>query len=100
MKIDFIMKNVFMCVLALGIPMLLILNTMQAKVYAKIETETAAIEKKQYEVIEANKRLVASISKLSSPDRIEVIAQDTLLMEKALPGDIVRVEIKGRKSAN
>lgn len=97
MKIEFVMKNVLVCILAISIPCLLILNVAQVKKYVKLEKETQAIEKKQYEVIEENKRLVATISKLASPDRIELLAQDTLHMEKANPEDIIRVEIKGRK---
>lgn len=100
MKVECVMKNVFICILALAIPALLILNTLQARKYARLEEDVLAIEKKQYEVIEENKRLVASISKLSSPDRIEMIATDTLNMEKAKPEDIIRVEVKGKKNGN
>lgn len=100
MKIEFVMKNVFICVLTFAIPSLLVLNTMQAKQYSRLERDTMAIEKKQYEIIEENKRLIASISKLSSPDRIEMIARDTLHMETAQPQDIIRVEVKGKKLGN
>ena len=100
MKIECVMKNVFICFLALAIPALLVLNTLQAQKYARLEEYVLAIEKKQYEVIEENQRLVASISKLSSPDRIEFIATETLNMVKAIPEDIIRVEVKGKKYGN
>ena len=63
----------FICILALAIPALLVLNTLQARKVARLEEDVLAIEKRQYEVIEENKRLIASISKLSSPDRIEMM---------------------------
>lgn len=100
MKVECVMKNVFICILALAIPALLVLNTLQARKFARLEEEVLAIEKRQYEVIEENKRLIASISKLSSPDRIEMIATDTLNMEKAKPEDIIRVEVKGKNNGN
>lgn len=85
-----------LCVLALSIPCLLILNTMQVKSYYRLQKETEAIEQKQYEVIEDNRRLVSTISTLSSAERIEMLAEETLGMQKALPNDIIRVEVKGR----
>ncbi len=100
MKVECVMKNVFICILALAIPALLVLNTLQARKFARLEEDVLAIEKRQYEVIEENKRLIASISKLSSPDRIEMIATDTLNMEKAKPEDIIRVEVKGKNNGN
>ncbi len=95
-KIKINVKNVFVCILALAIPALLVLNVLQAKQYAQLENDTKEIECRQYEVIEQNKRLVAEISKLSSPDRIEWIATNNLQMEKASPEDIIRVEIKDK----
>ena len=96
-KIKINAKNAFVCVLALAIPALLVLNVLQAKKYAQLENDTKEIERKQYEVIEQNKRLVAEISKLSSPNRIEGLASNNLQMEKANPEDIIRVEINDKK---
>ena len=50
-------------------------------------------------MIEENKRLVADISELAKPERIEKIAIEELGMHKAESEDVVRVEMSGEKSS-
>ncbi len=97
MKVKEFAQSFLICMVALCIPALLIVNTLQSRRYAELVMETEMIEKKQYEIIESNKRLIASISILASPERIETLARDTLHMQKADPEDIVRVEVTGTK---
>ena len=88
-----------LCVLlALSIPFLLMMYALQAKKYSDLSKEISALEKKQEELIEENKKLVSDISLLSSNDRIEKIAVEELGMHKAESDDIVRVEMMGKKS--
>ncbi|MBP3710774.1 MAG: cell division protein FtsL [Treponema sp.] len=84
------------CLVAVAIPALLILNGVQARRYENLADEVTALEKKQEELIEANKKLVTDISLLSSTERIEKIAESELGMHKAETNDIVRVEMKGK----
>ena len=92
-----IAHDFFICIVSLSIPALLLVNTLQSRRYAELLMETQKIEKEQYKIIESNKRLIASISILESPGRIDSLASETLQMQKADPEDIVRVEVTGSK---
>ncbi|WP_147634577.1 cell division protein FtsL [Treponema pectinovorum] len=81
--------------IAILIPLLLVLQAFQSYRYKKLMSEIRALEKKQVELVDQNRKLISDISVLSSSDRIEKIAKDELGMHKAGTGDIVRVEIKG-----
>lgn len=83
------------CFIAVLIPLLLIAYGFQTKRYADLSREITALEKKQEELIEQNKKLVSDISLLLSTDRIEKVAADELGMHKAETEDIVRVEMNG-----
>lgn len=93
------MKNdtkfkIIACAAVVMIPLLLALDAFQAKRYAKLQKELDALEAKQQELVEDNKKLISDISVLSSSDRIENLAENELGMHKAKSEDIVRVEIK------
>ena len=91
-----ILKYIFVCICAATGPALLVINSIQAMRYKKLEKEVTALEKKQVELVEENKRLITDISLLSGSDRIERIASTELNMHKAESEEIVRVEMKGR----
>ena len=57
---------------------LFFLNVWQSYRYESLEREVSAIEREQTRVFEENKRLIAGIALLESPDRIERIARDQL----------------------
>ena len=84
-------------VFAIAIPALLVLQAVQSYKYKKLRSEIAALEKKQVELVEQNRKLISDISVLSSSERIEQIAEGELGMHKVDTEDIVRVEIKGEK---
>ena len=98
-KITNILKIVTICMAALSIPALLILNAAQARRYSDLRTEVIELEKKQADLIEENKKLITDISLLSSADRIERIASEELGMRKADSNEIIRVEMKGKGDA-
>ena len=91
-----VLKYIFVCICAATVPALLVINSIQARRYKKLEKEVTALEKKQVELVEENKRLITDISLLSGSDRIERIASTELNMHKAESEEIVRVEMKGR----
>jgi cell division protein FtsL len=89
------MKKIFFYFMVLSIPLLLGLASWQSARYGDLERELGQLEKTQQEWIENNKRLIAGISLLSSPDRIEHIARDELGLEKKRPEDVLVIHITG-----
>ena len=53
-----VLKNIFYIFIAILIPGLLILNAIQAERYMKVEREVRALEKKQVQLVEENKKLI------------------------------------------
>lgn len=86
--------KIFTIVCALLVPLLFALNAMQAARYMKVQSEVKALEQKQVELVEENKRLITDISLLSSGERIGKIAEEELGMRKAESEEIVRVEMR------
>ncbi len=80
--------------MALLIPTMLVVDAVQARKYVDLREQVLELEDRQAQIIEENKKLITDISILSSADRIETIAQDTLDMRKAETDEIIRVEIK------
>ena len=75
------------CILTALIPVFYFLYSMHSNKCNDLRREIAE-----------NKRLVADISELAKPERIEKIAIDELGMHKADSEDVVRVEMSGEKS--
>lgn len=82
---------------AILIPVLLIVNAVQANRYTKLKSELSTLEDSQIALVEKNRELISEISVLSSSDRIERIAERDLGMHKAKKEEIVRVEIRTKK---
>jgi cell division protein FtsL len=88
-------KKIFFYLMVLSIPLLLGLASWQSARYGDLERELGRLEKTQQEWVENNKRLIAGISLLSSPDRIEHIARDELGLEKKRPEEVLLIHITG-----
>ena len=88
-------KSAVLLITAFLIPLLFLLNAVQAEKYKKLSAEISELENRQIELVEKNRKLVSDIGILSSSDRIEKIAEEKLGMHKARTEDIVRVEITG-----
>ncbi|MBQ0040139.1 MAG: cell division protein FtsL [Treponema sp.] len=93
-------RTFFFCIVALGIPGLLIINGIQSSKYRTLQKEILELERKQEELIEENKKLITDISLLSSSDRIERIAEEDLGMRQAESEEIVRVGVPGAHKEN
>jgi cell division protein FtsL len=87
------MNRLFFYVLVLTIPLFLGLATWQSSRYGDLEREIKKLEKTQEEWVENNKRLIAGIAFLSSPDRIEHIARDELGLQKKQPEEVLLISI-------
>ena len=60
----------------------LFLNTWQGYRYEKLRRDVQNLEAEQRDWLEQNKKLVAALAVLSSPERIETIAQGELGLKK------------------
>lgn len=87
-------QMILMFAAAFGIPVLFALYEVRAHGFKVEEEKVRAIERKQSELVENNKRLIEEISVLSASERIEDLAENVLGMHKASTDEIVRVEIK------
>jgi cell division protein FtsL len=83
--------------MALTIPLFLGLNIWQSNRYADLKKEVIRLEEAQADWVEGNKRLIAAIAELSSPDRIEYIAQNEMGLRKIQPEKVLQVKIEGGK---
>ena len=92
-----VLYKILIILLALSIPLLLILNGIQAEIYKKLMESVTELEAKQVQLIEENKKLITDIGLLSSTERIEEIAEKKLGMRKAESEEIIRVEMKDTK---
>jgi cell division protein FtsL len=92
------MKNFFLLYLVVfTIPVFLCLNAWQSDRYISLKQEIRQLEKAQSEWVESNKRLVAGISVLSSPARIEQIARTEIGMSKIKSENVFQIKIRGEK---
>ncbi|AEE16384.1 cell division protein FtsL [Treponema brennaborense] len=94
MNIKELLRNSIICVFAASIPLLLMIDGMQARQFAAVKAEILRLEQKQAALIENNKNLITGISVLSGADRIEEIASTQLGMRLAESNEIIRVEMR------
>jgi len=92
-------RRVLLYLMVLAVPAFLCLTAWQSARYADLERELFRMEKTQEEWVEANKRLIAGITILSSPERIERAARDDLGLHKKRPEEVLQISISDIKSA-
>ncbi len=83
------MKKKMLYIAILIVPGLFFLNVWQSFRYQTLKRETGILYRRQLDLIEENKRIIASISLLRSPDRIGVLAEEELDFEALYPDDIL-----------
>ena len=86
-------KRFFFYCFILSIPAFLGFTAWQSSRYSDLERELKTLEKTQEEWVENNKRLIANITFLSSPERIEHIARDQLGLHKKQPEEVLQISI-------
>ena len=87
-------RRFFFYAFFLSIPCFLGLSAWQTSRYGDLERELGKLEKTQEEWVENNKRLIAVITLLSSPNRIEHIARQELGLQKKRPEEVLQISIR------
>jgi cell division protein FtsL len=91
------MKNkLLVYVMVCTIPLSFALLTWQAVRFSALKTEIGRLHKVQDEWVENNKRLITEIASLSSSARIEMIAKNSLGLDKKRPEEVMQVTISKR----
>jgi cell division protein FtsL len=88
-------RYVVLYAVALTIPLFFALTIWQSNRYTALKQEIKRLEEAQADWVESNKRLIAGIAVLSSPERIEHIAQNELELSKIKPEDVLQIRIEG-----
>ncbi|MFP4563629.1 MAG: cell division protein FtsL [Spirochaetia bacterium] len=81
----------------LTLPVFLFVNVWQVYRYKNFENSIEQLEEEQQEWVEKNKRLIAGIAVLSSPERLAKLAENDLELEKLTPGRLIRILLDSRK---
>ncbi len=67
--------------MALSFPLFLFVNIHQTVKYRNLEKEVAFLEDEQQRLIEENKKALAAVALLASPERVEKIAVNELSLK-------------------
>lgn len=87
-------KRILFFVFVLSIPVFLFLQVVSAYQYSKLEQQVSELEQEQKEWFEKNKKLVAGISVLKAPERIEKIAQTELGLKRITSERVTRLLVQ------
>jgi cell division protein FtsL len=85
--------KIFLYVMVLSIPLALGAMVWQSARYSGLRDEIEDLTERQEEWVNSNKRLVAEITTLSSPARIDQFAKLNPGLEKKPPEDVLQVII-------
>jgi cell division protein FtsL len=88
-------KTAIVIVFALVLGGLLFLSSWQGFRYESLKREVRRMEEEQKDWLELNKKLVAALAVLGSPERIERIAVKELGLRKVEPSRVTTVVIPG-----
>ncbi len=79
---------------SLTLPVFVFLNVLQVFHHRQVRSEIASLETEQLEWLEKNKRVLAGIAVLSSPERIDNLARD-LGLQKNPRGRVLYILFNG-----
>ncbi len=91
------LRKILILFVVATIPGVVLLTVRQVYTYEKIDSEVNSLLAEQRELFEQNKRMVANISILSSPARIDELAENTLELTKESSKRII-IEIENGDS--
>jgi len=93
------MKKLLLLFLVATVPGIIFLTVRQVFTYNRIDKEVRSLILDQRDLFEQNKRMVANLSILSSPGRIDLLAED-ILKKKKKSIDTVRIKIESDSEAS
>ena len=93
------MKKLLLLFIVATVPGIIFLTVRQVFTYNKIDKEVRSLILDQRDLFEQNKRMVANLSILSSPGRIDELAEETLELKK-ISIDTVRIKIESDSEAS
>jgi hypothetical protein len=88
-------RTVLLYFLMATIPLFLGAAAWQSCRYAEMEKETVRLENIQEDWVSNNRRLIAGIALLSSPERIEMLARTGMGLTKKRPEEVLQIRITG-----
>jgi cell division protein FtsL len=87
-------RKILLILAACTVPVFFFLQVLTAYQYQMLEREVGALEQEQKDWFEKNKKIIAGISVLRSPERIEKSARDELGLQKIDASRIKRLVIE------
>lgn len=90
-------RRIIFYFLVLTIPFMLALSAVQASRYRVVAEDLKTLDADQQQWLESNKKLIAGIAVLSSPQRIEQIARTDLGLKKKPPEQVLQIHIENGK---
>ncbi len=85
------MRRAVLLVLLVSVPVLLMLQVLQAYRYVLATEELGALEQLQMERLDENRRLLAGIAVFRSPERLFEVSSEALELRSAEPENVVQV---------
>jgi cell division protein FtsL len=73
------------------------LNTWQGFRYQELEREIGGLEQEQKNWLEKNKKVIAALAVLSSPERIKSLAEGSLGLKPLQVADRIEIELGGSR---
>jgi len=87
------MKKLFKMVLLLFIPLSAFVTVFQVFKSQQLREDIAALTEEQQSLFERNKRMLANIAILRSPERIDNLSQEELHLKKITDDRIIHIKI-------
>jgi cell division protein FtsB len=88
-------RKILPAILSLALPGMLFLNAWQGFRYTQLSDEVVDLEKRQKELLEANRDTIAQIAREQSPDMVEQKAISDLKLEPLDQSHVTRVVVEG-----
>ena len=82
------------------VPVFVFVNIYQTYSYQQVDRQVTALQTQQRNWLEHNKRIIAGIAVLSSPQRIDQIAQGKLGLKQRLLEPTLRIHVPTRSGTN
>ena len=90
-------RHICILILACVLPLAFLGLAYQSFAFTSLQVELSDLDQRQRELVEINKRSLASVGLLASPVRIRQIAEDDLGLVSAFEEGITRIELGARE---